>query len=164
MSKNTMELSQCRLCCRHHPLRFCRAFQAMTPDERYESARIHKYCVNCLATSHSTGSCSSAVSCHRCGKAHHTMLHRPPSSPSESTRRTDSPAQVRRGRSKLASRVIKPAAKQAHSGNTAVQRRIRDLFNRAVLTLEKLQELLNLAPAQAGRHVADMSPNLIEFD
>ncbi|XP_036338629.1 uncharacterized protein LOC118748359 [Rhagoletis pomonella] len=83
MDRREMEVNQCRLCCRYHPLRFCHAFRAMTPDERYESARIQKYCVNCLATSHTTGACSSADSCHRCGMAYHTMLHRPTASPPE---------------------------------------------------------------------------------
>ncbi|XP_036340378.1 uncharacterized protein LOC118749688 [Rhagoletis pomonella] len=164
MDRRVMEVNQCRLCCRYHPLRFCHAFRAMTPDERYESARIHKYCINCLATSHTTGACSSADSCHRCGMAHHTMLHRPTASPPERQRHAKSRTQVPRGLPTLASRVVKTPASRAPGGRNKVQRRIRDLLDRARVTLEKLQELLHVAPVQVGRHVEDMSANLIEFD
>lgn len=141
-------------------LRFCHAFKAMTPDERYESARVHRYCVNCLATSHKTGACDSADSCHRCGKAHHTLLHRSTSPPPE-RRRHEPPPVVSRRRPTHGSRVAKKSVPD--HGRNNVQRRIRELFSKAVLTLEKLQELLHLSPVQAGRHVEDMSHNLIEF-
>ncbi|XP_017484622.1 PREDICTED: uncharacterized protein LOC108373271 [Rhagoletis zephyria] len=121
----------------------------MTSDERYESARIHQYCINCLATSHSTGACNSADSCHRCGKAHHTLLHRSTTSPPERNRRDDSSKLVRRRRPSLASRVVKKPAKQTQGGRNLAHRRIRELFH--------------LAPVQAGRHVEDMG-NLIDFN
>ncbi|XP_017466322.1 PREDICTED: uncharacterized protein LOC108359135 [Rhagoletis zephyria] len=67
------EFGKCRLCCRPLSLRYCRAFLAMTPDERYESARVHRYCINCLATSHVTGACDSPSSCHLFNQAWETL-------------------------------------------------------------------------------------------
>ncbi|XP_036340264.1 uncharacterized protein LOC118749568 [Rhagoletis pomonella] len=59
--------------------------------------------------------------------------------------------------------LSKKPAKQTQGGRNLAHRCIRELLSRAVMTLEKLQELLHLAPVQAGRHVEDMG-NLIDFD
>ncbi|XP_036322225.1 uncharacterized protein LOC118736242 [Rhagoletis pomonella] len=68
------EPQKCRLCGQRHVLRQCRAFLAMKPEERYECARTHRYCINCLAVSHTTGACDSASSCRQCSLGHHTLL------------------------------------------------------------------------------------------
>ncbi|XP_036344573.1 uncharacterized protein LOC118753807 [Rhagoletis pomonella] len=127
----------------------------MTPDERYESAKVHRYCINYLATSHVTGACGSHDNCHRCGKAHHTMLHRSVSPPPERRRREEPRGKSsRQGISSTSKAVQKPPKKR--KGRTDIQQL-------AVLTLEKLKQLLNNASAQAGRHVENMTSNLIEF-
>ncbi|XP_067646786.1 uncharacterized protein [Eurosta solidaginis] len=161
-----MERGKCRLCCRPHSLRHCHAFLAMTPAERYESARVHRYCINCLATSHTTGTCTSTGSCRHCGRAHHTLLHRPniatatrnrrPTPPPTRHRRDD-----RRGRTRQRA-IERPAARlQSRSAN---QRNLRKLVNQAKSTLDQLKELLHSSTSQARRHVEDMEEeNLIEF-
>ncbi|XP_036346515.1 uncharacterized protein LOC118755808 [Rhagoletis pomonella] len=174
------EFSKCRLCCRTHSLRYCRAFLAMTPDERYESARVHRYCINCLATSHVTGACDSSGSCHRCGLAHHTLLHRSASTPTERTQKTERKSNDKRKPNRQRTqtsreqgnatqsarrptgRAVKKAAQQPRPV-PAFQRRIRGLFNQAWETLEQLQDLVQVSSPQARRHVEDMGPNLIEF-
>ncbi|XP_017467024.1 PREDICTED: uncharacterized protein LOC108359610 [Rhagoletis zephyria] len=155
-SKETIELNKRRLCCRVHSSRYCHAFKAMTPAERYESARVHKYCVNCLATSHVTGACHSPASCHRCGKAHHTLLHRASfSSPGRSRR------EVNRKKTVASRRAIRKPKGRVQS-RTSTQQRIRELFKRAMLTLQSLQQLLRIPAYQAGRHVGDVSADLTD--
>ncbi|XP_036320516.1 uncharacterized protein LOC118735031 [Rhagoletis pomonella] len=70
------DIYQCQLCCRFHPLQACAWFRRMTVDERKEAVRVHKYCGNCLARSHSTRACPSRNTCRVCKLSHHTLLHR----------------------------------------------------------------------------------------
>ncbi|XP_067614499.1 uncharacterized protein [Eurosta solidaginis] len=154
--------STCRLCCQRHSLRYCHAFMAMTPDERYESVRAHKYCINCLATSHVTGACSSPDSCRRCGLAHHTLLHR--ERPKEERRkRFNNKPQTPAPKTKTTKRTVILKPKKKRADNNPTQKRLRNLFSAAVNTLEEIQKLLLPSSEQAGRHVEDMSPNLIDL-
>ncbi|XP_017465168.1 PREDICTED: uncharacterized protein LOC108358386 [Rhagoletis zephyria] len=140
MAESRKDSPKCRLCGRLHPLRLCTAFRAMDAHDRYECARLHKYCVNCLATSHSTGACDSEDSCHRCGLGHHTLLHR--------EKRGTTRQKKGSVRAELHSRSAQQRA-----------RRLRRLIAEARNIMDKLErELLHLAPRQAGRHVGDMSP------
>ncbi|XP_036320335.1 uncharacterized protein LOC118734747 [Rhagoletis pomonella] len=100
----SQDFRKCRQCCRRHSLRYCRAFRAMTPDERCESATLHRYCINCLATSHVTGACDSPGSCRHCGLAHHTLLYRSSSTSqgSKQSRKTGDRGHVRKHRQRKA--------------------------------------------------------------
>ncbi|XP_046812416.1 uncharacterized protein LOC124421368 [Lucilia cuprina] len=60
---------------RFHAIRFCPKFMNMTVIRRIEMVTRHKYCVNCLAKSHSVRDCTSMASCRRCHRFHHTLLH-----------------------------------------------------------------------------------------
>lgn len=66
---------QCELCQHFHSIRFCRKFLKMDAQERKDVARNHKYCINCLAKSHTVHACRSNDTCRQCGKYHHTLLH-----------------------------------------------------------------------------------------
>jgi len=66
---------QCRVCQEIHPLRKCDHFLRLSPPNRLQEVHIQKYCSNCLAHNHSKDSCRSGHHCHKCGKAHHTLLH-----------------------------------------------------------------------------------------
>lgn len=148
LSRSREELSKCRLCCRNHSLQVCKAFLAMSPTDRLESARVHHYCLNCLATSHATGSCDSRGSCRRCGLAHHTLLHRISSPPSRRKRSDDI-------RSRLQHRVVrKPIATPSRRIDRS--KLIRKLMVKAINTLKTLKELMRLTSPQARRRVADM--------
>ncbi|XP_036325695.1 uncharacterized protein LOC118738812 [Rhagoletis pomonella] len=146
-SEASMELSKCRLCCRPHSLRYCKAFLAMTPAERHESARVHKYCVNCLATSHVTGACDSPASCHQCGRAHHTLLHR--TLAKSSTIR-------RRERTRYASRRTIRRTRGLQSPTAARSRKMRELLKKAQDIINQLKELVSASTRPAGRDVEDM--------
>ncbi|XP_036328705.1 uncharacterized protein LOC118741024 [Rhagoletis pomonella] len=148
-SDEPMEPNKCRLCCRPNSLCYCKAFRAMTPEDRHESARAHKYCVNCLATSHATGACDSPASCHRCGRAHHTLLHRSTSSsPGKRHKRSTQNGRIANRR------TIRKPPRSLQSHSAARRRHIRELLNKAQAIIEQLKELL---PTSAqGRHVEDM--------
>ncbi|GBP95433.1 hypothetical protein EVAR_68848_1 [Eumeta japonica] len=76
-SPRRSNIQQCLVCLKFHPLRYCRQFLAMNIEERKRRVRLHKYCTNCLARSHTTENCTSDEVCQRCGWAHHTLLHSP---------------------------------------------------------------------------------------
>lgn len=68
----------CRLCRKPHPLKRCRRFLDMNTKDRKNVVHKYGYCVNCLAHSHSQGSCFTRTGCHYCNQKHHTMLHEHP--------------------------------------------------------------------------------------
>ncbi|XP_055838402.1 uncharacterized protein LOC129906610 [Episyrphus balteatus] len=47
----------------------------MVVASRRKLAQSQKYCYNCLALTHSVYECKSKVSCDKCGKRHHSLLH-----------------------------------------------------------------------------------------
>lgn len=65
----------CRLCRKKHPLRICRRFLNMNTSERTNVVVKYGYCRNCLAHSHSQGSCFTKTGCRYCKKDHHSLLH-----------------------------------------------------------------------------------------
>lgn len=85
--------SQGRMCllCKEeqHPLFYCEAFKGMTVDERADYVRQKKLCFNCLSHGHGTRDCISMYRCKRCGKAHHSTLHRGPTEEVEEVPETE---------------------------------------------------------------------------
>ena len=67
--------SNCRLCKGKHTLQKCPTFRRLKPYERLGIVGRHKYCINCLAQSHSLRNCRSRERCMECLGHHHTMLH-----------------------------------------------------------------------------------------
>lgn len=65
----------CRLCRKPHGLRNCRKFNNMNISERLEAVKKYGYCPNCLAHSHSQGSCFTRTGCMHCHEKHHSLLH-----------------------------------------------------------------------------------------
>lgn len=63
------------LCKRFHSISVCPKFFKMQPVERCRTVRQFKYCVNCLAKSHTAAQCKSKNKCRKCRNCHHTMLH-----------------------------------------------------------------------------------------
>lgn len=78
----------CRLCRKNHPLRKCQRFLAMNTSDRTDIVTKYGYCRNCLAHSHSQGTCFTKTGCRYCKKDHHTLLHLHPrlSQPSKRSR------------------------------------------------------------------------------
>ncbi|GBP08763.1 hypothetical protein EVAR_100642_1 [Eumeta japonica] len=65
----------CRICKKPHGLKKCKRFLKMSMKERIEAVRKHNYCSNCLAHTHSHGTCFTKHGCKHCKKFHHTLLH-----------------------------------------------------------------------------------------
>lgn len=68
----------CRLCRRKHPLRICYRFLNMNTSDRQNVVAKYGYCKNCLAHSHSQGTCFTKTGCNYCKKNHHSLLHAHP--------------------------------------------------------------------------------------
>ncbi|KAJ8972919.1 hypothetical protein NQ317_012657 [Molorchus minor] len=62
--------------CNHvdHVTNRCPRFLKFSPKERYEFARGHRLCLNCLST-HRVIDCKSKVNCSSCHRRHHSLLH-----------------------------------------------------------------------------------------
>lgn len=58
-----------------HALKSCRRFHNLNTLERMHVARVYGFCENCLAHTHSQGTCFTKTSCWYCGKAHHSLIH-----------------------------------------------------------------------------------------
>lgn len=65
---------KCPLCHKEgHYIRECSAFLKMKPQERIQSAKSKKLCLNCLGDH--DGKCGSRFTCRTCQAQHHTLLH-----------------------------------------------------------------------------------------
>lgn len=65
----------CVLCPnQQHPLYICKVFNAMTVEKRYQFARKHHLCFNCLKK-HNLSECKSTITCKTCSQKHHSLLH-----------------------------------------------------------------------------------------
>ncbi|XP_055615063.1 uncharacterized protein LOC129761367 [Toxorhynchites rutilus septentrionalis] len=73
-STNNDNLPKCRLCKLSHSLMQCVEFRKLSPQQRFEVAKKHGLCLNCLRSSHMMKNCT-AGSCRTCSKRHHTLLH-----------------------------------------------------------------------------------------
>lgn len=57
-----------------HPLFSCNGFLKLNAEERFQTVKSHKLCINCLKGGHLTKNCTSRK-CSKCNKAHNTLLH-----------------------------------------------------------------------------------------
>lgn len=75
------KLQTCKLCSKeNHPIRLCPKFVQMSVNERSNTIKQHKLCLNCFARGHQLKDCTSAHNCHTCKGRHNTLLHRPQAS------------------------------------------------------------------------------------
>ena len=68
--------NSCPLCSAKHYLAQCSQYQQKTTQQRIDYVNSQKICYNCLGFHHSS-SCRSTRRCIKCGRKHHTTLHRP---------------------------------------------------------------------------------------
>ncbi|XP_055589039.1 toll-like receptor 13, partial [Uranotaenia lowii] len=69
----------------------CVKFLKCTVEERADSVRRARLCLNCLSPGHMARVCSRG-SCHHCGSRHHSLLHPDPQSSVSQTRRNSPPS------------------------------------------------------------------------
>ncbi|XP_036346101.1 uncharacterized protein LOC118755369, partial [Rhagoletis pomonella] len=67
----------CGLCGQAHILRRCPMFLSKDCFERKGIVDKAKLCLNCLSKSHALSQCTSSKNCIQCGQRHHTLLHFP---------------------------------------------------------------------------------------
>ncbi|XP_059224093.1 uncharacterized protein LOC131997318 isoform X2 [Stomoxys calcitrans] len=83
------DIYTCMLCKMRHSLRYCPKFVMMSVSDRRIVIRKFKYCINCLARSHTIEKCHSEETCRKCRYQHHTMLHPKPTREPKSERSTE---------------------------------------------------------------------------
>lgn len=57
-----------------HKIYGCASFKGKTPNERYQVVKENHRCVSCLGN-HNVKNCQSQLTCGKCHKRHHTLLH-----------------------------------------------------------------------------------------
>ncbi|KAJ8722107.1 hypothetical protein PYW08_004509 [Mythimna loreyi] len=65
----------CIMCKENHTLCHCKKFTDMKLDERTEFVKNKHLCFNCLGLGHSVKKCNLRVSCQKCHRRHHSLLH-----------------------------------------------------------------------------------------
>ncbi|KAJ8720021.1 hypothetical protein PYW07_012064 [Mythimna separata] len=73
----------CSMCNAEHHLCHCQEFCKLQPNERKEFIKKNKLCFNCLTSGHSVKRCRNPISCRKCNRRHHTLLHQPSSRQSD---------------------------------------------------------------------------------
>lgn len=76
-TNNSSSNQSCLFCKQNHPLFRCNDFINKTPHDRFNFAKQHNLCVNCLSSTHKFSQCNSFKSCRVCYKKHHSLLHLP---------------------------------------------------------------------------------------
>ncbi|KAH9638121.1 hypothetical protein HF086_014982 [Spodoptera exigua] len=66
---------ECAMCKENHYVYHCKRFGLMTAKERQNFVQNSGLCFNCLAPTHSVNKCRQSLSCRKCGRRHHTLLH-----------------------------------------------------------------------------------------
>lgn len=109
----------CPICNQAHSIRKCSRFNEKTPNERFQLAKSHKLCINCLGAGHASAACQSKYKCQVCNRSHHSLLHfnsNPGSNPQQQT-----PANVLPADSSTAvSMIVKGIPKHAILLSTAM--------------------------------------------
>lgn len=68
--------SRCVYCSNpKHNIRQCTLFKDCSTQEKMDYVEHAQICRNCLSAYHTTNTCGSQETCHRCGRRHHTILH-----------------------------------------------------------------------------------------
>jgi len=65
----------CPLCSSKHYIATCPQYTEKTVQQRLEILSKHKLCYNCLGT-HRVSSCHTGKRCQKCGRKHHTTIHK----------------------------------------------------------------------------------------
>ncbi|KAL4153798.1 hypothetical protein QTP88_001631 [Uroleucon formosanum] len=73
----TKSSSVCICCSEPHNLASCSKFKSWPVDERSRWTREHKLCFVCLSADHWVPKCRSKISCTKCSRRHHYLLHVP---------------------------------------------------------------------------------------
>ncbi|XP_043264183.1 uncharacterized protein LOC122404315 [Colletes gigas] len=71
---------QCIFCKGEHWLQYCDKLKAMPHAQLHDTIKRLQCCFNCLQLGHSIKNCTRGH-CRRCGKKHHTLLHRDDATP-----------------------------------------------------------------------------------
>ncbi|XP_017759694.1 PREDICTED: uncharacterized protein LOC108550465 [Eufriesea mexicana] len=73
-SVSTQTQQQCIVCEEEHSIYTCPRFLQSSANDRFNTAKRLKLCVNCLGSNHLVSNCRS-WNCRKCEKRHHTLLH-----------------------------------------------------------------------------------------
>lgn len=67
---------RCAMCEGQHFIYNCKTFLQYPVDERQNIIQSKRLCFNCLSSAHSVKKCRHSTCCKKCGRRHHSLLHR----------------------------------------------------------------------------------------
>lgn len=76
----------CSMCNAEHALCHCKDFGKLQPNERSDFIKKSNLCFNCLMPGHTVMKCRNRMSCRRCNRRHHTLLHHTSGGPSDNVK------------------------------------------------------------------------------
>lgn len=91
---DTSPTKSCSMCKAEHSLCHCKEFCKLQPNERNEYVKKNNLCFNCLTSGHSARRCRNRMSCRRCNRRHHTLLHQPSSGQSDNVSQSTNHSQI----------------------------------------------------------------------
>lgn len=156
-STNQPVTTNCQICSKPHPLRKCSLFTDKSSKERFQIAKLHRLCINCLGSGHPSANCTSKYKCQTCNRSHHTLLHfdtepplptistEPPSKPIQSTS-----ALVVKGQSQMTV-LLSTVLLDVHAANGRCQsfRALLDSGSQASFITEKVVDTLMIPRRQS---------------
>lgn len=127
----------CRICRNIHPLKKCRRFLDMNITKRKQVVKSYGYCANCLAHSHSQGSCFTRTGCKICNKNHHTLLHTHPRLNHRSRKTSPTRTKSNQCRSKLKPKDQEPnrSGSTSRSPTSSEQTSLSSILKQNAVTL-----------------------------
>lgn len=87
----------------------------------------HRYCVNCLARSHTLRNCQSLDTCRKCDRFHHTLLHPNQHQQRSSISTNQQQKKLQRQRKQQQRRKSKPEAEKSTPNAKILSEAIRSL-------------------------------------
>lgn len=187
--KEKVDKSQlsCVICSSKHYIGGCPQYTSKTIQQRYALLTKHGLCYNCLGI-HRVSNCRSLKRCTRCGRKHHTTIHRHSSLDKEklpdSTKPTNlqetitkaTPAQVLQSFTTLndaTSHILLATAQVVifnQKGSTLQIRALIDQGSEVTLISERVVQMLNLPRSHSliplvgiGGHPSDKTRGLTSF-
>ncbi|XP_058980091.1 uncharacterized protein LOC131803094 [Musca domestica] len=136
----------CRVCRQRHALKSCSRFHDLNTLDRMRVVKKYGYCMNCLAHTHSQGTCFTKTGCRYCGKAHHSLLHTHSrlrkASSREAERRVTDDRHIRQATNSTSSQAVQSLSGSSTSGRdsriapiTPTTASLTSLLNHNMVTL-----------------------------
>lgn len=140
---------KCNLCSESHYTGSCKKLTSLNEAEkRYELVKKSMLCFNCLSNTHKTVDCKSQMKCKKCGKRHHSLLHKEfnPANNNEATPKNTQPTKTLISKSDAQTEILLATAvvKIVNGNDSKLLRALIDQGSQSTFITTKAANILNL--------------------